>query len=339
MNIEKDPSGKPVFKLPNVESLQQEETNTIPTNIGRAICTVDDLLTAAKDKTIRPYENNRGQGKLALSTVKRVSKHFSADSLGEITLAQTNTRGKLVVVDGHSRIYGLIKRLISGNLTPAELRSEVHLRIIPKNKTIEVYKDLNAGQGHSGMNKLTNPDLAFGDLIQNKLFPELSDVQRSYLKSSHYKNLSYIAYSVVSIPRKDLDYKEVFLSRKDTKPLEDMVADDLNFPIQMTDKQWKDYVDAVKFYCDFRIELDSSVPPNLKRQVLKGIESGPFAGVIIVDQLKPVKEANNFKILAKQVLKNITDIKPLIPVLTHSTNSNITKAVSDLWRAIKKRRR
>lgn len=154
---------------------------TIPEGTpGVRFIKIRHLLNWVDTGKLIPYPHNRGLARVSCITAHGVREDFSIDSWGEISYGWYD--GQLTIATGHSRIYGLIQRLIDGNLTEEELNEEFSIRCVKD--FMKAYKKSGQnGQSHRSADKVMNPDLTFGGPIyklKQLLNPDIAEHLNSY---------------------------------------------------------------------------------------------------------------------------------------------------------------
>ncbi len=265
------------------------------------------------------YATNRGDGGCAVATVKRVRTGLHVPSLN--TIITTPDR----IVDGHSRLMGLNLRWLDGNLTKEEQEGVLAIKVINDDEFLDSYQNSNAGKAHTAGNKIENPDLAWGDVIYNKLQPLVAGESWGYLRSSHKLNLVYNLYGQLHLDDADKDdYSKIFGQRKYTKPLLDLAAGKLPFTIP--ESLLKQTAEGIEFYGKFCQELED-VAAGSKISFVLG--SGPFFGVVLSDQYKEeaLRDFKKASTLARRFKREMQKMGTLLPTLTHSSETNMYATV------------
>jgi hypothetical protein len=158
---------------------------TIPEEtVGVRIIKIRHLLNWIDTKKLIPYPHNRGLARVSSATSKDVRTDFSIDSWGELSYGWYDSGNgiQLTIATGHSRIYGLIQRLIDGNLTEEELNEEFSIRCVKD--FMKAYKKSGGnGQNHKSADKVLNPDLTYGGPIyqlKELLNPDIAERLNGY---------------------------------------------------------------------------------------------------------------------------------------------------------------
>lgn len=123
------------------------------------------------------------------------------DIIGECTLGswevkddKGNVKKAMCLNNFHSRLYGFLKRFKNGKMTRKELATQVAVRV--QEDFIGGYQGLNPlSTGHQTKHMLSNPDLAYGCILQevfDKIGPDITNA----VGNNRWTILSSVLYNL-----------------------------------------------------------------------------------------------------------------------------------------------
>lgn len=287
-------------------------------------CTVEEILKAILTFKVTTYTYNRGTGTVSLKTVNDVDRNYDNNCIDEIVIGRF--RGKVRLGDGHSRAEGLLRRFVAGNLTEAEKKSQVSVRVVPESKFLYTYEKRNATAQHKISEMITNPDYMFGNMFV-EFNKRLGNVWDNF--DGHSKLLQQLTYlihyfSTVYSSAKGVSYAEIFYCRTETKKL--VLSSISEAPYTLTDSVCDPLCNGLKFYVEVMDIIKAAMTDGkiLDVQPLKTIiGSSPLMGLIVADY---ASGEHNFKTspikLAKRIMRKASELAGETPCMTHSGGGN-----------------
>lgn len=277
-----------------------------------AASTKDDLLAgvslltlvrAIKINRLGLYENNRS-GNVNTGKIKEISANFRLSGFGTITACHRS--GKLELVDGHHRMLSVIKMNDEAMLGDNR-NSIVALRIIPQSERLNAYQSVNAGKGHTLKDKLNNPDLALGAVLQD--IQNLSGQNKEFNKK-HVPNFAdlVVAYDLKGAAT---ELEHVYMARKDVTMIVNKHRDRRSYDVSGATRNTlaaflQKYQSLVNYVTDEK--------QDIKSEIISIIESPGFFITMGLDHVTKGAAVTNFsrlpneKIL-KLVSKNVGKVK------------------------------
>lgn len=134
------------------------------TNIETGLITIGEFASAYEAGTIRPYDNNRGDGAFNRKLVKKYAKTWNTEASGCAILEKNGSTYTLR--DFHNRAEAIKLGLKAGTIKPTE---EILVRVVTPKHGLTSYRLVNAAKGHTSKEKLMNTDMAYGSQIARVL--------------------------------------------------------------------------------------------------------------------------------------------------------------------------
>lgn len=294
---------------------------------------IGSIIVAAMDGTIVPYENNRGRGSIREDLCNQIKNNLEIDALGELTLCYFNdkdtieTYGRPVFIhcDWHNRMYGILLRYWHGLMTSEELRSLISVRTVSEHST--VYRLIGETVKHTARNKISNPMLAYGDVLFNAIAPKLSEpaAKFSILDTDKFMtNLSLLVWSSQNLDRTsdEWGYANLYKNRTQVKKYENDPAGTFKLKYDSITAFCKGLETYYSLYAELHV-----LTTEAKKIVA---DSSPLFGLVVSETMKknpglPVNsdESINTKAMAKNLMKRLTEICDMTKYMTHGTNAAI----------------
>ena len=191
-----------------------DKENHLPGELGVISMSLKRLLALFRDGKIKVYEHNRGFGKASKNTIEATRNNLQVSCLGMFRISNEG-----VIADGNSRMLGINLRFMDGNITDSELDESVTILCFLHDNFLVHYQAAGRQAGHTSGNKLTNPQLGMGQLVQSVV--TASGINPNILQTSHLASLSNTIWSLANIPEDDWEFANIFSARKDVKKLLD----------------------------------------------------------------------------------------------------------------------
>lgn len=319
--------------------------------------TFHDLIAWLQTGKILPYENNRAgvplkkKGKLerdenncikrvafiAPKTFKSVTEEFAPLSFGEISLA-LQSDGTLKFSEGESRTTGMM-RLYWGGKFPAEaLEIKTSVRVVPAEYHNKDYINRGKQSGHTTRQRVNNPDLVFGHIINDLLYSRLSDeAVQFYVSAPKLSNIiSYLCITLNENPNKDWDFTDMYwLGKAKTKELINAEAGSID--LEEEDLDLLAY--TLESYVDYYKKTQDQAGPVMKVRSLF-TDNGWF-GLYMTDR---ITEGGNLAesnlVLAKQTMRNFSQCKEGAPLLGGTTSkAMIQKRCNGIFKTLRRKSR
>jgi hypothetical protein len=352
----------------NLQSSKNSEITTapksnaqIPAKIGRYVVRVKDIVYWLLYGPICPYPRNRGgnpkkmQPNVGSKTVASVRNDFHPPSYGGIIIAKVDQKLRetynidpkyqYMLADGHGSTMGVVKRLYDGKLTKQDLEGEAFLTIVDSEEFIRVYTHRNIQTAQTAGQTLTNPDLVYGSIIFNKLYPLLTEDAQTVISAKSGKLFQQLAYVIESWKHRGTSkwrYPTLFRTRTIVTPKSIQPANAQHYRI--TQEGFKELANACNFYGEYIVRLtDEVVESGGDTDSLKGIlNSGPFFGVILTDMLAEepliIPKDRKVGVFVNQSKRNLGALSLALPSLTNGRDVLIENSLVNLAKILKKKK-
>jgi hypothetical protein len=315
--------------------LVPEETIQLEKKPGAVfLATVGSVLSWVLTGQVWAYRNNRGTGKVSLSTFKRIYEDgVLADVVGEVTLGvYQNSEGEkeFCFNNWHSRTKAFLARWQDGKLTSKELETVVSIRV--QKNFIDSYQKMNApGSAHQTRDKICNPDLAYGFHLTGPsgVFERLGNDCVSLIGNNKWTILSTLLYNLGENEIPDWYWPKVYRLRTKARRLADEAAGEL----KLTKKKIDTFVEAVNFWYKLMLTAKSENTSGVKIEKILG--SAGFFGYIVADQLGAKEFHPSIKITANRIYSNYHKLLLSLPELTRGTESTLIKFAGELDKMFK----
>lgn len=298
----------------------------LPKKPGALIVTdVGTYLNWVITGQLRPYPNNRGNGRISKKTSESVRAHVHEDALGQATIGPWE--GILSQNDWHSRTYGLLWRLLDGELTAAEMNYPIAVKRI-REEFMVGYKTLNDGALHSTQDKIKNPDLVYGDVLKRITAP-LSDDCVHMVGENKWTVLSSIMFAIsdgLTPESEDWDHTTVYARRGPAMKL----ANDLPKESEIKPSRIKPWESSFSAGIQYWYELMMVFKSDAGKLNIGQIQrSAGFFGFIVVSKMGdgngtvslPARNGT----LAARILKNFEIIAKICPQLCRGDRADVIK--------------
>lgn len=295
-----------------------DKENHLPEEIGVISMSLKRLLALFRDGKIKVYEHNRGFGKASKNTIEATRNNLQIPCLGMFRISNEG-----VIADGNSRMLGINLRFMDENITDSELDESVTILFFLHDNFLVHYQAAGRQAGHTSGNKLTNPQLGMGRLVQSVVMA--SGINTNILQTSHLASLSNTIWSLANIPEDDWEFANIFSARKDVKKLLDYLPSELSLTLSRNNKAR--LVDALRYFED----VSNAIRGSDAKSFLK---SGPFFGLIISEHLSAFSRLLPAPVLARRMVSNGVKLAPYIPCLTLGAEQRIRKTAEQVLRII-----
>jgi hypothetical protein len=289
-----------------------DKENHLPEEIGVISMSLKRLLALFRDGKIKVYEHNRGFGKASKNTIEATRNNLQVSCLGMFRISNEG-----VIADGNSRMLGINLRFMDGNITDSELDESVTILCFLHDNFLVHYQAAGRQAGHTSGNKLTNPQLGMGQLVQSVV--TASGINPNILQTSHLASLSNTIWSLANIPVDDWDFANIFSARKHVKNLLDYLPSELSLTLSRNNKAR--LVQALRYFED----VSNAIRGSDAKSFLK---SGPFFGLIISEHLSAFSRLLPAPVLARRMVSNGVKLAPYIPCLTLGAEQRIRRTAN-----------
>jgi hypothetical protein len=316
---------------------------SLPTKIGRNICTIEDLLFWLLSGVIKPDPFNRAgikDGNCFIAeavdeTVRKVRENLLPMSLQDCH-ATLNGDGTASMTDFHGRGMGLMLRWWDGKMTPEDLKAEACVFIKPGDYHDTDYKTINDHEVHTAKQQIWHPLYAYGSLIHKELLPLLKSDTAEWLLKHRVRGtmLSNIIYALKRGQRKTDEWNlpDVYGMRTEAAKLRTTVT-----RLKVREKDICDLVEAIDGWYDLTRTLDINAPGV---GGIKDVTGNPFFGLYVIDRMSNDSNLNKSNIiLSKQIVRNIGELSPLCPQLLAPKKSTVRTNCKEVFRILKKKHR
>jgi hypothetical protein len=227
-----------------------------------ALVTIRTLINLFNTGKLAEYENNRS-GYFDENRCDKMVEKFNLNGIGSVTASISKKSNTLMQLDFHHRMEGIIRKNDLAELTMKELDTLIPITIFHYSDAISTYQTINAAKGHTGKEKINNPDLAIGSIIESIL--KKVDVS---LDKKHSQNLMDVIFAYKE-KGSDMNLPDIFASRNDVNELLDTAKDRRTFSIS-AELEYQAAI-ATKKYDNFKtfINLNLMSSANTKKAVKK----------------------------------------------------------------------
>jgi len=291
-----------------------DKENHLPGELGVISMSLKRLLALFRDGKIKVYEHNRGFGKASKNTIEATRNNLQVSCLGMFRISNEG-----VIADGNSRMLGINLRFMDGNITDSELDESVTILCFLHDNFLVHYQAAGRQAGHTSGNKLTNPQLGMGQLVQSVV--TASGINPNILQTSHLASLSNTIWSLANIPEDDWEFANIFSARKDVKKLLDYLPSELSLSLTLSRNNKARLVDALRYFED----VSNAIRGSDAKSFLK---SGPFFGLIISEHLSAFSRLLPAPVLARRMVSNGVKLAPYIPCLTLGAEQRIRRTAN-----------
>ena len=252
------------------------------------------LLKMFKNSILVPYEHNRS-GNINKSRIKDMATNFKPSGFGQVTVSFHN--GRIELVDAHHRVYTLVYMndvLLTFNDFSSII---VTLHVVPSSERISTYQTLNAGKSHGGSDKIGNPDLAIGSLLEEVLTK--AGVGHQF-KKGHKQNLADLMITSEDYGT-DFELENLFQGRGKINKLLDTAKDRRSFSVKDATLE-----KTSRFVQKYQSLVNFAEQDDLKAEVVALISSPGFFLTMGMDHMSNGKMLTGFSILPnKEIVKKI----------------------------------
>jgi hypothetical protein len=189
-----------------------------------ALVSIRTLINFFNKNTIRIYGNNRS-GCFDESRCERMVDKFNINGLNSINVSIDKKTKTLMLLDFHHRMETLIRKNDLAELSSKELDTLFAINIFHYNEAISTYQIINAAKGHTGTEKINNPDLAIGSIIES-----IVSKAGIELDKKHSQNLMDAVFAYKEY-KNDMTLHDFFSSRPKVTELLDTAKDRRTFSI------------------------------------------------------------------------------------------------------------
>lgn len=281
----------------------------LPTELGVMSMSLKRLLALFQDGKIKVYDHNRGFGKASKNTIEATRNNLQVSTLGMLRISNEG-----VIADGNSRMLGINLRFMDGNITDSELDAQVTILFFLHEEFMKQYQSAGRQTGHTADNKLTNPELGMGQLVQSVVTS--TGINPNLLQTSHLASLSNTIWSLANVNQDDWEFVSIFLTRKNVKTLLDYLPSEL--PLTLSRNNKARLVDALRYFEDVSNEIRGSDAKSF-------LKSGPFFGLIISEHLSAFSRLQSASVLARRIVSNGVKLAQYIPCLTLGGSSELER--------------
>lgn len=329
------------------------------------------LLNLYSEGHIKPYWNNRGhkisgkavgEVKVSQKTESKIYEELIPLAFGTVTIClikKKNNQSEYYIVDGHSRLSGLMKRYEDREIPDEDCDFFIDLKVIevPDKRLLKlIYENLNNQSAHSSNNKLTNDDYEVGELSQKLLTEAGIDKKHDFFEFDKARlvfcSILATLYETQGIANSVYDYPDAYGRRGRVNKLYNRIKGQNNkFRLTLTDSQEDNTVKALEYYIECRDYFISLIPVDENGladdfDFYRIFETVGCFGSIVCDRLNTPKNRKITNMSAKELGKRLFDnSKALVDNFKRTTNGsddhrreNFNIIVSTLNKKVKKRR-
>jgi len=293
-----------------------DKENHLPGELGVISMSLKRLLALFRDGKIKVYEHNRGFGKASKNTIEATRNNLQVSCLGMFRISNEG-----VIADGNSRMLGINLRFMDGNITDSELDESVTILCFLHDNFLVHYQAAGRQAGHTSGNKLTNPQLGMGQLVQSVV--TASGINPNILQTSHLASLSNTIWSLANIPEDDWEFANIFSARKDVKKLLDYLPSELSLSLTLSRNNKARLMAALRYFEDVSDEIRGSDTKSF-------LKNGPFFGLIISEHLSAFSRLLPAPVLARRMVSNGLKLADHIPCLTLGGEQRIRKTAEQV---------
>lgn len=152
-----------------------------------------ELALAVEGGKIVKYQFNRGGQSVSKSRSAKIAASFNKEAFGKISILRTSP-DNFMSITGHHRLHGLFVGYQNGWIDKNVLDSHVSIGVLDdKEEALALYAAEGSGKGHTGRQKINNPDLGLGQIMSEIS----SSVKNKDLLKGQYLNA--LAYCIVNV--------------------------------------------------------------------------------------------------------------------------------------------
>lgn len=254
---------------------------------------------------IYPYKNNRGG---RIFDKNRVNKYAAAwDNASSGCAVLEKTKDGYMLRDFHNRAEAIKRGVAAGKIGEKET---ILIRVIPPGDGLSAYKNINSAKHHTGREKLTNPDLAFGREIE-KVLAITNVFSDGGMPTKFYQQL---AYAIVDTKvRKRSEYVFAATAAAKIREYKDASAKDSN-EMELTPAQAKQIAAGINYWGAIRDQVESIAAQTTSGDVPESakltLASSQFFGLVVFDYMFHRKLADP-SIVGTNVMKNQRRVRDL----------------------------
>ena len=300
----------------------------MPTKKGTVIIvTLRTILSWVIGGGFQSYIHNRGTGRVSKRTADSCRSGAHEDSIGMLTLGERE--GEICSTDWHSRLYGFLQRYIAGEMSAAELKIKVPVRVV--RDFLHSYTETNAAEAHRTSDKIQCPDLLFGAMWQEITKPLSPDCIKM-VTGKKWTVISSVLYSIQHIGRDNAEWTwwNVYQNRGPAMKLANNHAGD---GLHVSKANLAAVGEAVQYWYELVLALKAGAGPT---NVTPIVSSAGFFGFIVVNRLSPqnLMPVHNTTVVAK-ILSHINDMLNWCPELCRGHKSTIITFAGNLMETLK----
>lgn len=322
---------------------------TPSTKHGVLIVSILEYLNMICNDKVFAYAHNRGLGgSISKTFTSNIARGFNPNSLGIVSVARNcnnnNTTKNLVLMDAHNRTYALMLRYISNTHPEIDLDFKFPVRICDSSEGIELYKSLNVTRTHTAVSQFTNPDMAIGHFIENRIMPNVTSSGIDLIpKAKLYTQIAYMIFAKQRYGTTPFNYAEAYATRISVgKQLRQATPADN--AITIDDEAVKDIVSAVNFVGDYAESFDklcNETKQNGKHA--KGMYNSklilgksPWLGTVMVNKMYNYRQfSTDANVLAEQSTINFINLKKYSNSIVSGCRDESLKIINKLSKALK----
>ena len=298
-----------------------------------------NVISMYKKGIVLPYEKNRGgkakeieKVKVSQKTKGNIYEDLVPDAIGTLTIC--NLDNNYILVDGHSRLSGLLKRFEDEDFPEEDFNFDLDIKLVEvnnKNHLRLIYEKLNNQSAHSSNNKLTNDEYELGYLSQNLLHK--ANITRKDSFEFDKARLVFCSILATVYESSNLIYDERLtypiaykVRSRVTKLYNRMIGQNNPNKIKLSDEVKEKIIEALCYYKAAKEEFYSNIPVDEDgyyedHDYYKIFETVGCFGLIVCDRFneKHLRLVTNLKpeTLGKKIFDNA---KVLYEKFNRSTN-------------------
>lgn len=278
-------------------------STNFPQGTGLEKFRISDLITWAMEGKLVGYVNNRGGedgfAKVDPAMVKEIAENLDTKALGTFLIGINNN--EMMLGDSHNRTQGLLIRWWEGKLSAAEMTTEIAIRLVPLYPFadfVKMYIKVNNAARHNSRGRISNPDLAYGNILSAVCAKLTGDAKTQFLKKEGY--LAMFSYIVWAMTKENIDWQfpDVYKLRGDATQSQNTPAG----TIKLTDDQIELVADCIEQYADLLTQASETKCPH------KALNSAGMFGLYVVDRLAEKQQLPKNKVLVGRIQKKYDSV-------------------------------
>lgn len=277
-------------------------TTNGPMPVGKSnllfTASIKTIMNAFKTDVIVGYEWNRGNGKTKKSMVHNLRDEMNLDALQAMHIAD-NGDGTYTLLDFHHRVEALFGEYEENKLSAKEADADIPIILAKKENSLKVYQDLNNQKAHTTRQKLINPDLGVGKLL-DEILSIVSDPQQVVSEKLRHPVIYCVAayFDNKNGKLSSVGYEDVGLNRRKVGLHANKSYEELPWKLTKNDKLWFSgkIAEVVQLINDYRTTY-----PNLSDGEEKLLRNTHFFGLLLWDK---ISNQNRFKFKSNSIFIN-----------------------------------